>query len=388
MLNGARIPWAALIVALATTCLACSSKNPPQGALDEYKLLSRWLVEVYRPRTPLERHQLEEMAGPTLVGDSLYLANPNGGFEKRLVATGEVLWSTPLDAVSQASWAYSDGLLYGGDVRGNLYSIEAATGKIRWKTPNKGVYFSRPLVGADQIWILTSGGTIQSYRRDSGQWLWQQADPNPKSLSLWSFQGPVLFSGLIIAGFPSSILQAFDPSTGKVMWNESLATLPEGADNFNDLKSVAVPDQFLIASSFSGDLKAWQAMAGSKKLAWQKPLSLYAPISIDPDGSTIYASVRDGTVKALELKTGFVRWSFELPRGLPTQAAVGKDVVWVGSSAGEVFILSKDGKKLAQTNDLQTAIWNPPTLLSDDEALVLTSQAVLRKLRLVKTSSR
>jgi outer membrane protein assembly factor BamB len=356
-------------------------------AAADAQLVSRWLNEIAPTENSLVEFQRTELGGITIDGDHFFVGSPNGTLERRHLTSGAIQWSLKLEGPSQSTWTVYRNELFGGDTRGVIYSVDANSGKIKWKAQTKGVFFSRPLIQNNQLWIMNSLGTLQSYERETGRFLWQQSDPTASTTSLWSFQGPLLFQNVVIAGFPSGTLQAFDPVSGKTMWSESFqGILGAGADSFNDLKAITVSKDILVASSFSGDLRAWEATKGSKKLLWQKKISLHSPISIDTDG-TLYLSARDGSVQALDSQTGFTKWQFELTRGLGTQVSISKSNLWVASSAGEVFVLSKAGKLIAKSNDYQTSIWNSPSLLSDEEALVLTSKANLRRLHLVKTKS-
>ena len=355
-----------------------------RSAAAEYQILSRWLQEIAPTQNALTEFQRADLAGLTIEGKDFFLASPDGSVQKRGLSTGAIQWKTKLEGPSQSGWALYAGSLYGGDTRGHIYSINAETGAIQWKTLTKGVFFSKPLVNSDQIWVMNSLGSLQSYERETGRFLWQQNDPGAITTSLWSFQGPLFFQNLVLAGFPSAILQAFDPVSGKAIWNESFQTSTASSDSFNDLKAITVSGDDLFASSFNGNLRVWQSANGSKKLLWEKKLSLHAPLTIGKDGM-IFLSARDGTVQALDSKTGFVKWQYQILRGLGTQVALSQNNIWVGTSAGEVFIFSLDGKLISKSNDYQAAIWNAPVILNDNEALVLTSKANLRRVHLVKT---
>lgn len=348
-------------------------------------IFNRWTVSTLKAASSLERHMAANLS--SLVLDSsegvFYSVNPKSRLEKRGLQSGEIVWSTQLDGVSQATWTKSGEFIYGGDTAGNFYAVSCSSGEIKWKVSTKGAFFSRPLVGEKQIWVNTSLGTLQSYDLETGAWLWQQADPQGGALSLWSGSGPVLFQGQVVSGFPSSLLQSFDPISGRLLWKESFASsLSEIGESFNDLKSVAADSEILVASSYGGDLKVWLAQAKSKKLLWSKRLSLYAPVTIS--GNQIYLSARDGSLQSLELSTGYLRWKYDLPRGLSTQPAVMGNRVWVGTSAGEVYILTTEGKLIAKNSSIESPIWNPPVLLNSEDAIFSSSSAILRRYYLAR----
>src|SRR5690606_33967720 len=110
---------------------------------------------------------------------------------------------------------------------------------------------------------------------EDGQFLWQEVDSRTSPLSLWSPQAPVRYGDLIVAGFPSGALKAFRPGNGEVVWQETFHATPVAAEALNDVKSYQATNGNLLASSYSGNLRAWSSTAGSKKLIWSKDLSVH-----------------------------------------------------------------------------------------------------------------
>lgn len=377
-----------LSVGLSICFLSLFSQTPVFAA---YEIIGKNLTEVKAPHFNdnyeiQDGYQQADLAGITLSNDSYYISSIDGFLEKRALSHHHIIWRTKLSAVSQSSWTVDQNQVFGGDTKGQFYAIDTKSGNILWKASTKGVFFSRPLVHADQVFVTTSHGMLQAYDRNNGNWLWQQSDPGTGTLGLWSSEGPAWFQDHVITGFASGTLVAFDPQSGKSIWNETFSDKVQVADNFNDLKSIHASTDFLFASSFSGNLRAWESVKGSKKLIWEKRISLHAPMTIDEKTGILYASARDGKVYALDIHTGFLKWEYELPRGLGTQPTLSKDAVWVGTSSGLVVALDHTGKLLAKSNDYQMPIWNALIPALDDEMLALTGRGFLRRLQLVQVS--
>lgn len=346
-------------------------------------LFTRWTVDLKgKDPTAIERLKEEALVGVTLDQTKFFIATSRGTLEQRFVQTGEISWSIHLEAPSQMSWVLAENELFGADTKGFFYSIQAKNGAIQWKKQTKGLFFTKPLITHSQVFALSSQGILYAYDRKTGELLWQQADPENMQTSVWSFQGPVLFQNWIVAGFPSSVLQAFQPQTGQKKWLESFKLI---AGQMNDLKSVAMTSNYLLAASFGGDLRVWMAEPPSKKLVWQKKIAVTAPMTVTLEGE-VFLSTKDGTLQVLELKTGYLLWQHSLSHGLGTQPAVTKDLIWVGTSGGAIYVFSRQGKLLAEMHNIQSSIWNPLTIISDNEALALSAKGVLRKLHFVNKS--
>jgi outer membrane protein assembly factor BamB len=354
----------------------------PSTSFGAYELLPVWTVRLAENENPDERFKQMAVMGLAIDGDSFYLATPNKTVDKRFLSSGEIKWSTKLEGQSQSNWVYSKGELFGGDTKGFYYCINATDGSIKWKKQTKGVFYSKALVDDKQVYTMNSLGTLVAYDRATGEWKWQEADDRTTNLTLWSFQGPIFFEGKVVAGFPSSVLKAFDPESGTRIWTEDFHVNPTGADNFNDLKAVSTKAPYLFASSFGGDLRAWKAMNGSKKQIWQKKTPLHAPVTATEAGF-IYLSTKDGFVQKLDLETGYVKWQFKLPEGQGGQPILLNDKIWVTTSKGRVYVLDQVGNKIAESESFQSSIWNAPVIINDNEALVITSRGIVRRLKVM-----
>lgn len=346
-------------------------------------LFSDWTRSWGEDDSPVIVYRRFDLAGPTLAQNenAIFIAAPNGQLEKILLKTGESLWRTKLEGLSQAKWAYSEGELFGGDTKGNIYSIDTMTGEVLWQTKAKGVFYSAPLVLKDFVFFTNSLGTLSAYSRKSGAWTWQYQDQYRGPISLWAYQGPVYFNGKVIAGFGSGELNAFDPESGARLWTESFRSPSVGTD-LNDLKALESTENYLAASSFSGNLKVWKKQNNSKRLVFEKRLSLIAPPLIQEKENKIYLPEKNASLRVVNLETGFVEWAYTLPDGgLSTTPAIHDESIWIGSSEGHIYVLNKQGEVQTMTPHIQTSIWNPLVIDKEGHAYVLSSKSILRRLR-------
>ncbi len=350
------------------------------AATHSMELPSTWTVSLPKPQTALERHQIAEYSGLLLIGDSFLLGGDRGILERRLLKSGEIIWSQKLQGSIQSTWVESDGSVFGGDTKGNFYRIRIEDGKILWTSKTKGAFLTQPLVAEGMVFASNSLGTLLAYDMKSGEWKWQQADPQPSPSAIWSYQGPSYWKGNVIVGFPSGNLQALKPENGELVWKESFNSASVSADGLNDIRSVVSNDELLAVSSYSGQLKVWQTVRGSKKLLWEKRLPLHSPALIQ--GDTLFYASKEGAVGAFDLQSGFERWKRDVLGGLATSPRVGGSNVWFGTSNGEIFVYSIDGNLKAHRDSVESPFWNPPLVVSDTNALFYSAGGVLRSIRI------
>lgn len=368
------------------SCTASIILSPIESyAAQEKKLLYSWTKRLGEGQTGQEENQLFFLGGLSADSQYFYVANLHSEITKRLTSTGEAVWRVPLEAQSQSDWLLEKDYLIGGDTKGNLYKLNAEDGKIIWKVNSKGILFSRPLVFGNLVYVQNSYGILQCYDLESGAWQWQQEDPSGANLNLWSAKGPVLFDERVLAGFPSGVLQAFEPLTGNRLWTKTFSLAVSESIGLNDVRSVSSDGEFVVASSYNGDLKAWHSQAGSLSPIWQKKISLHAPVVFDnQDGvKLIYASNRNQQVSAIELNSGYVRWQSPVFGGLASTVSKNGESIWLGLSSGGVVVLNaQDGQEKASLKSVGVPIYTSPLVLNESEAIVLDSRGILRRLHI------
>jgi outer membrane protein assembly factor BamB len=230
---------------------------------------------------------------------------------------------------------------------------------------------------------MNTQGQLVALARNTGEWVWQQSDVEPSLFSLISRHGLQFFEGRLLAGFPSGKLQAHQPETGLRLWTDNFSMVGVDGLGLNDLRALETRGDYLVASSYGGDLRVWKSQAGSRRLLWEKSQSLHTAPQIDLAAGLVYISNREGGLQAVELETGFVRWEYAFPRGLGTQPVFSGNHLWVGTSMGELFVFDRtSGGILAQTRALGSSIIQAPMVIDDHSALVVTTKGILRRFQL------
>jgi alcohol dehydrogenase (cytochrome c) len=121
---------------------------------------------------------------PAIIGDRAYIVTASGTIAVN-PDTGEKLWPAPAPASGTAAPAYDEATmtLFVGDTRGNLHSIDAMTGMVKW-TKRVGMQanagFCPPVLSGSRVIIGVSGvpngstfkGALVAFDKDTGEQLW------------------------------------------------------------------------------------------------------------------------------------------------------------------------------------------------------------------------
>ncbi len=196
-------------------------------------------------------------AGPAVASGRVYVAdrvlapnnaNPASGFDRRFIrggervlclneADGQVLWQHEYDcpydvdypAGPRATPVVHQGKVYTLGTMGNLFCLDAATGKEVWsrdfkkdfaaKTPAWG-FAAHPLIDGRKLICLVGGeGSVAvAFDKDTGKELWRALsapEPGYCPPMLYEFGG----KRQLIIWHPASV-NALDPETGDVHWSQ------------------------------------------------------------------------------------------------------------------------------------------------------------------------
>jgi polyvinyl alcohol dehydrogenase (cytochrome) len=227
--------------------------------------------------------------------------------------TGAVLWSNAIStyngitgSISRTSPVLAHGMVFVGDLNGNMMGVDAATGNLRWITrldQNPAtIVTTSPIIHGDRLYIGTS----------SNESAYARAHP-----------------GYVCCKFRGSV-SALDAHTGRVVWQSFV--LPDNEGH---------PDRFAGGAFVNPpaiDLERGLVYAGSGNL-YTEPASVTACLNSAPNGwseSCFPSDARFNSVVAFDIHTGNPRWSFRGSGFDAWQLACGNQppsVTWCASPA-------------------------------------------------------
>lgn len=235
---------------------------------------------------------------PLVVGDTLYV--PNGDFSLyALDKTGNLKWSYKTD---QALWAkpVSDGTaIYQASLDHNLYALDAASGKLLWKTDLGGALIGSPTL--DENGVLYQGSLanqISALDSKTGKILWQQTTDG----AIWA--APVLVDGSLYFGDQTGIIYAKSTKDGSPIWQMSVESAVVGS-------GTVLGDNIL----FGTDKGRLQAITPDGKIAWTRETGgrLLSHLISTPDLALVGVLTGDYHLLAYTA-TGETAWSFVAPK--------------------------------------------------------------------------
>jgi len=320
--------------------------------------------------------------GPALSGDSIYAAARDGSVTRLEAATGKVVWKSSA-GVPLSGGVGTDGKLVAvGTDKGELVVLDADKGTLRWRARVSSEVLAAPKVAGGLVLARTADSRIFAFEAADGKrrWVYQRA---AASLIVRSPAGMTVNEGNVYAGFAGGKLVALALETGALRWEVSVSQ-PKGATELERVSDLsgdpAVQGREVCAASYQGRAACYEKQNGNP--VWARDMSTLNGMSIDAR----YAYVADekGAVHSLDRTNGRSVWKQDrlAYRELTLALAVGGEVVF-GDLQGYVHFVARDsGAFIARAATDGTKIRAAPQRLSNGAVLVQTLNGGLYALSL------
>lgn len=308
------------------------------------------LVPVHKIQAVFRR--AAELPPPPPARPALPPRSPRWTFE-----TGGPIW---------AGTALSGGRLFAGSDDGNVYALDAATGREIWRAGTGGAVRARPAVDGDLVVALSDDGRLYRLEASSGRQEWsvrlgppvQRLSPGDEGFRYDHFAPVPLVEGdTIYAAHPGGELHALRSSDGSRLWSHKAGDIVTAGP--------AAGDGMVFLGSFDGKIVALGARTG--EAVWERETG--APVTSSPafhDGRLIVGS-RSYDLMALDAGDGSVIWTYYLWYSWVESSPVVRDgVVYVGSSDAQTLsaVDAGDGT-LLWAFDTGGAAWGQPAVTED-----------------------
>lgn len=296
---------------------------------------------------------------PALIGPDVVAAGASGIVERRVLATGAVVWRTNLDLPLAAGVGAEGNMVAVAAANGDLIALDGA-GKQRWKTATGTEILSAPAIGQGFVIVRTTDNRVIAYDAETGRrrWAYQRTS---QPLVLRGNPGMAIEGSLLYAGFPGGRLVAINVANGAMRWESPVST-PKGATELERVADVVgtpvVVGREVCTAAFQGRAGCFDISTGNA--LWGRDISTSNGIEID--GRFAYLTDDKSVVHALSRNTGVSVWKTDklAYRRLTAPASVGRALV-VGDYKGFVHWLSReDGSLIARSTSDGSALVGAP----------------------------
>ncbi len=325
------------------------------------------------------------MGSVAIVGSSVYVADDKGTLHALNLADGSVRWkyssamSKTADAAAARGEFLTSPLVVGervfiGDNHGIFHAVSAKDGQRLWTFDAQTEMRSSANVLdlGEKIVFATDGASLFCLKAADGDKVWEaDAGDRVNSCPMVAIGGGKDLSVVYTAGC-DAMLRAYDAKTGaplraamlQMPSGGSVVLLPDGKgfvvatdgghvtcydqsnlavrwqytgveDNAMIYSTPAVDQGIAVVGAQDRFVHAIDLATGQMKWRFRTRGNVDASPVIC--GDYVYAGSNDRKLYALELKTGREVWSFTAGRGIVAPVAIGRGVLVVGDTGGNVY---------------------------------------------------
>ena len=307
---------------------------------------------------------------PVYAYDKLYAADRHGNVVAMEPETGNVVWEKNfatfrtegmLSSVSNL-WSSGESARIGGifvadrhvfvgTENGYVAALDAESGELVWDATVPGEVLAAPAADDGILVVNTGAGSLFGFNTRTGEQLWRHEGDTPP-LTLRGISGPIASNGGVIVGAPTGKLQVNLIDTGVLAW-ETVISTPSGATELERIVDIdTTPVLYggtIYTVSYNGTLAAVELRSG--RVIWKREYSSYRNLNLD--GNQIFVVDNASNVYALDRRNGVELWSQGTlkQRSLTAATPVGEYVV-VGDKWGFLHWIEKESGEIVARLDV------------------------------------
>jgi outer membrane protein assembly factor BamB len=259
---------------------------------------------------------------PMFRGDSAHTGQLGGPAP---VGHPVITWRYDSGGEITSTAAVADGLIFFTGKRGDLFSVDAASGELRWQA-HLGEYVlgSSPAVVDGSVYVAGGFG-LYSFEAETGKERWKLP------IQYAAQSSPTVSGGMVYVASQDGRLYGVDTQTGQQQWSYNAEGLI--------FSSPAASGPLVYIGTDDGQIHAVSAESGNR--VWKAKIggTIFASPAIS--GNTLIVTGHGGSVVALDTSNGSVIWTNGGVSGASSAAIVGNKVI-VGGDDGGIHALSLD----------------------------------------------
>ena len=295
-----------------------------------------------------------------------------------------VKWTFTTGARVVSSPVWRDGTLYFGSDDGNVYAVDAATGRQRWMARTDGAVASTPALDGDRLLALSYDGRLYALDARTGEVLWKFATAGERRFEARGLHGmqprtqtfadmydvflssPLVVGGKVYFGSGDGHVYAVDAATGALAWKFATGDVVHA--------SPAYADGLVVVGSWDGRLYALDAQTGAQRWAFQGGVD---PLIHNQQGfqssaaivhGVVYVGCRDAHLYAIDLHSGTEKWNVDTAGSwvVGSPAVTDGRVYFATSDTAQFHIVdAATGKPLRPADSTLAYVFGSPTVAGD-----------------------
>jgi eukaryotic-like serine/threonine-protein kinase len=327
------------------------------------------------------------VSSPAIVNGTLYVGSTDQKMYALDLATGAQKWNFATEGLVVSSPAISGGVVYFGSYDGKFYAVDAASGQLKWKFETEGerrysgthlhglepatekmpdpwdFFLSSPAVFNATVYFGSSDGNVYALDTASGKLKWKFKTGDVVHSS------PAISGGTLYIGSWDSNFYALDAATGQEKWRFKTGDDPKIHNHVGIQSSPAVADGVVYFGCRDSNLYAVDAATGKQLWFFSTKGSWVNNSPAVYDGKVYFGSSIPGFLHAVNAKTGEVAFSIDTKVPVFSSIAIANGMAYVGTFDGKLTGVDLKTQKPAWTFETEASKKNFPAMSNPNGTL-------------------
>ena len=294
-----------------------------------------------------------------------------------------VKWKFPTGDRVVSSPVWHDKVLYFGGDDGNVYAVDAETGRQLWKRTTGGPVPATPAVADGRVYVGSYDGKFYAFEARSGAALWKFSTGGERRFEAKGLHGiqprdqtvadpfdvflssPVVAQGSVYFGSGDGNLYALDAATGQLRWKFQTGDVVHASPAYADgVVYVGSWDSYLYAVDAATGREKWRFKSGDDPLIHNQVGFQSSPAVVN---GVVYVGCRDSNLYAIDARTGREKWRFPTGQSwvISSPAVSGGKVFFATSDTSLYLVVDADTGKAVLQQQGKAYVFSSPAVAGD-----------------------
>jgi outer membrane protein assembly factor BamB len=300
----------------------------------------------------------ELYASPTAADGMIFIGSTNGDFFAVDQETGKQKWKFITKGRIVSSAAVVSGTVYFVSYDSCFYALNESDGKLKWKFSTEGekrfnakhihgmepanelmpdpfdFYLSSPVVVNGEVYFGSGDGNVYSLDASTGRLKWTFHTGDVVHAS------PAVSDGILYVGSWNTFFYAIDSSTGNLVWRFKTGEDPKIHNQIGIQSSAAIADGVVYFGCRDSNLYALDARTGKQRWVYNNAGSWVIGSPAVKDGQVYFTTSDSALLHALDAKSGKELFSIGMKWPMFSSPALAGDMLYIGSHEGKLFAVN------------------------------------------------
>ncbi len=295
----------------------------------------------------------ERLSGPPVISKGrIYAIDAASRISAFDAKTGENFWRVDVtpddedDGHIPGGLAVEGQMLYATTGFAETIALDTATGAIKWRKNLGAPQRAAPTARGGRVFVITVDNRLVALDGNTGDQLWDH-NGITEVASLLGGASPAVDGGVVVAAYSSGEIVAIKVETGRVLWQDSLATVKrtDVVSTLAQIRGHPVIDRGRVIAVSHGGVTAALDLRNGRRIWWREIGGAETPWVA---GDYVFMLTNDAEIICINRNTGKVLWVRGLPRFEDPEDRE-DPIIWTGPvlASDRLIVAGSDGNALA-----------------------------------------